>query len=189
MNNTLAWYALQIATNQELKVKTYLEKFRPLKELTEDIGEILMPVETVAEVKDGKKTERTRKLYPGYLFIQARLYDADGQLLVKPWYFIKEAKGVLSFIGRNDPTPLKDKEIELIKAQISAADGKEVPKVQYSVGEAILITDGPFSNLQGQIEELDPARGKLKVSVSIFGRFTPVELEYWQIKRYEEKKS
>jgi len=101
----------------------------------------------------------------------------------KPWYFVRETAGVINFVGADRPTPLKKSEIDTILSQIEAASGKEVPKVQFELGEEVKITDGPFLNLNGRIDEIDPEKGKLKVSVSIFGRFTPVELEYWQVER------
>jgi len=115
-----------------------------------------------------------------------RLYDETGELLQKPWYFVRDADGVIGFLGGNHPTPLKKTEIASILTQVEDAEGKEVPKVRYEVDEEVKITDGPFLNLSGRIDEIDPERGRLKVSVSIFGRFTPVELEYWQVERIEE---
>ncbi|MEO5958477.1 MAG: KOW motif-containing protein, partial [Opitutaceae bacterium] len=101
-------------------------------------------------------------------------------------YFVKETTGVIGFVGGDRPAALRQAEIDEIYARIEAASGKEVPKVQYSVGEEVKITDGAFASLTGRIDEIDPDRGKLKVSVSIFGRFTPVELEYWQVQRAAE---
>jgi len=134
-------------------------------------------------VKNGKKSVKVRKLYPGYVFIQMNLYDEERKLINKPWYFVKEVAGVIGFVGGEHPAALRQTEIDEIRARIEAANGKEVPKVQYAVGEEVKITDGPFANLTGRIDEVFPDRGKLRVSVSIFGRFTPVELEYWQVQR------
>jgi len=170
----------------EGKVKKYLDKFISVEEMEDYVEEVLMPTETVTEVKNGKKINKTRKLYPGYVFINMRLYDEDGKILQKPWYFVRGVQGIIGFIGGERPSPLKQDEIDRILRQVSEAEGKEVPKVQFGVGEEVKITDGPFLNLNGRIDEIDPERGKLKVSVSIFGRFTPVELEYWQVERAEE---
>ena len=180
------WYAIQTLSNQEQKAKRYLDKFIPLEEMEEYVQEVLLPMETVTEVKGGKKTQKTRKFYPGYVFIKIRLYDEDGTVLQKPWYFIRGTQGIIGFVGGLHPMPLKKDEIDRILGQVSAAEGKEVPKVQFTVGEEVKINDGPFMNLTGRIDEADPDRGKLKVSVSIFGRFTPVELEYWQVERADE---
>ena len=180
------WFALHTLSGQEGKVKTYIEKFKKAEELDDFIFEVLLPTEVVSEVKGGKKSTKVRKLYPGYVFIQARLYDDEGKLINKPWYFVKETTGVIGFVGGDRPAALRQSEIDEIHARIEAASGKEVPKVQYAVGEEVKITDGAFASLTGRIDEIDPERGKLKVSVSIFGRFTPVELEYWQVQRLTE---
>ena len=180
------WFALHTLSGQENKVKTYIEKFKKAEELSDDIFEILLPTEVVSEVKNGKKSTKVRKLYPGYVFIQMKLYGEDKKVINKPWYFVKEVAGVIGFVGGDRPAALRQSEIDEIHARIEAANGKEVPKVQYTVGEEVKITDGAFASLTGRIDEIDPDRGKLKVSVSIFGRFTPVELEYWQVQRAAE---
>lgn len=180
------WFALHTLSGQENKVKLYIEKFKKAEELDDYIFEVLLPTELVSEVKGGKKSTKVRKLYPGYVFIQARLFDEEGKLINKPWYFVKETTGVIGFVGGERPAALRQSEIDEIHARIEAASGKEVPKVQYAVGEEVKITDGAFASLTGRIDEIDPERGKLKVSVSIFGRFTPVELEYWQVQRLTE---
>jgi transcriptional antiterminator NusG len=180
------WFALHTLSGQEGKVKLYIEKFKKQEELDDSIFEVLLPTEVVSEVKAGKKSTKTRKLYPGYVFIQMRLYGEDNKLINKPWYFVKEVAGVIGFVGGDRPAALRQTEIDEIKSRIEAASGKEVPKVSYEIGEEVKITDGAFANLTGRIDEIDPARGKLKISVSIFGRFTPVELEYWQVQRLTE---
>lgn len=177
------WFAVHTLSGKETKVKQYIEKFKKVEELDDFIQEVLLPTETVSEVKRGKKTSTVRKLMPGYVFVLMKLYDEEGKLLNRPWYFVKETTGVIGFVGGDRPTALRESDIREIRERIEAATGKEVPKVQYENGEEVKITDGPFLNLTGRIDEVDPTRGKLKVSVSIFGRFTPVELEYWQVER------
>ncbi|HLS28615.1 MAG TPA: transcription termination/antitermination protein NusG [Opitutales bacterium] len=179
----MKWYVVQTLSGREERTKQYLDKFKRIEELEDYIGEVLVPTEVVSEVKQGKKTQRTRKFYPSYVFVQARLYDENRKLNNKPWYFIREAPGVIGVVGGDSPSPLRESEIAHIRSQMEQAEGKEVPKIQYEVEEEVKITDGPFLNLTGRIDEIDPERGKLKVSVSIFGRFTPVELEYWQVER------
>lgn len=180
------WFALHTLSGQEGKVKNYIEKFKKTEELDDYIFEVLLPTEVVSEVKAGKKSTKVRKLYPGYVFIQMRLFGEDKKLINKPWYFVKETTGVIGFVGGENPAALRQSEIDEIKARVEAASGKEVPKVSYEVGEEVKVTDGAFANLTGRIDEIDPERGKLKISVSIFGRFTPVELEYWQVQRITE---
>lgn len=180
------WFAVQTLSNQEAKVKRYVEKFVEVEELGEFVFEVLMPVETVTEIKNSKKIQKLRKFYPGYVFVHMCLYDETGTIQQKPWAFVRNTEGVIGFVGGDRPTPLKEDDIKRIINQVQESKGKEVPKVQFAVGEQVKITDGPFLNLTGQIDEVDPQRGRLKVSVSIFGRFTPVELEYWQVERLEE---
>ena len=178
-----SWYVLQTLSNKENQAKLYLDKYKKQEEMEEFLLDVLLPTETVSEVKQGKKTSKTRKLYPGYVFVHMRLYDENGILFNKAYYFIKGATGVIGFVGGEKPSALKKHEIDRIIAHVEEAEGKEVPKVSHEIGEEVKITDGPFLNLSGKIDEIDPDRGKLKVSVSIFGRFTPVELEYWQVEK------
>ncbi|MBH54970.1 MAG: transcription termination/antitermination factor NusG [Opitutaceae bacterium] len=182
-NYNAEWYVLQTLSNKESRAKTYLDKYKKQEEMEEFLLDVLLPTETVSEVKKGKKTSKTRKLYPGYVFVRMKLYDENSILLNKPYYFIKGATGVIGFVGGDNPSPLKKEEIDRIISQVEEAEGKEVPKVAHEIGEEVKITDGPFLNLNGKIDEIDPEKGKLKVSVSIFGRFTPVELEYWQVEK------
>jgi transcriptional antiterminator NusG len=111
------------------------------------------------------------------------LLDDNKKVIEKPWYFIKETPGVIGFVGGEPPIPTPTDEVEGIKAQISASEETEKPKVSFAVGETIKINNGPFLNFSGVIEEIEPDRGKLKVTVNIFGRNTPVELEYWQVEK------
>jgi len=182
------WYALQCLSNHEDKVKRYLAKY---KEESEDFAqclkEVLVPIETVSEVKNGKKMQRDRKFYPGYVFVEMKLFDRHGMLLKDPWYKIKGTDGVINFIGKDNPTALSKDEIGRILRQVQDAAGKEVPKVHFTIGEVVKILDGPFLNLTGDIDEIDATKGTLKVSVSIFGPFTPVELEFWQVEKAEEE--
>ncbi len=177
------WYVVQTLSNLEGKVKRFIESQLAYEEMEDYIFEVLMPTEVVSEVKNGKKTQKTRKLYPGYVFLHMRLFDEDGKLLQKPWYYVNGVDGVIGFVGGQHPHALKPDEIARILDHAKEAEGKEVPKVSYELGENVRITDGPFLNLNGTIEEIDTLAGKLKVSVSIFGRFTPVPLEYWQVER------
>jgi transcriptional antiterminator NusG len=181
------WFVVQTLSNKEPAAKRYIDHYISENELDDYVFGVLVPEQTVSEVKHGKKTQRKRKLYPGYIFVNCRLYDDDFQIIQKVWYFINGADGVIGFAGGKKPAPLKANEIDNILRQVAEAEGKEVPKVQYAVDEEVKITDGPFLNLTGRIDEIDTERGKLKVNVSIFGRFTPVELEYWQVERVTDE--
>jgi len=140
-------------------------------------------MEKVVEVRGGKKTVTNRKLHPGYLYVEMALLDESRRLLEKPWYFIKGIDGVIGFIGGERPAEVDVEEINVIKAAVSDSEDVEKPKVNFEVGETVKINDGPFLNFSGVIEEIEPEKGKLKVTVDIFGRKTPVELEYWQVEK------
>ena len=177
------WFVIHTLSGQEQKIKDSIEKRMKSEEMTECIREVLVPMERVVEVRNGKKTVTNRKLYPGYVFIDMELLDEGKRIIEKPWYFIRDTQGIIGFVGGERPTPTPRDEIESIKAQMSDSEERERPKVTFEVGETIKINDGPFLNFSGVIEEIEPDRGKLKVTVNIFGRNTPVELEYWQVEK------
>ncbi len=177
------WFVIHTLSGQEQKVKDSIEKRLKPEEMGEYIKEVLVPMEKVAEVRAGKKTVSNRKLYPGYVFVDMVLLDDNKRVVEKPWYFIRETPGIIGFVGGERPTPTSQEEIATIKEQISDSEDQERPKVNFDVGETIKINDGPFLNFSGVIEEIEPDRGKLKVTVNIFGRNTPVELEYWQVEK------
>lgn len=177
------WFVIHTLSGQEQKVKDSIEKRIKSEEMGDYIREVLVPMERVAEVRGGKKSVTSRKLYPGYVFVDMCLLDENKRLLEKPWYFIRDTQGIIGFVGGERPTPASADEIATIKAQISDSEDTEKPKVNFEIGETIKINDGPFLNFSGVIEEIEPDRGKLKVTVNIFGRNTPVELEYWQVEK------
>ncbi len=177
------WFVLQTLSGQENKAKESMERRLKLEEMEELVQEILIPTEKVSEVKQGKKTTTTRKFFPGYLLVNMELYDDDRTLVDKSWYFAQQTPGIIGFVGGDRPVPLKQAEVDTILNQIEEKKEKVKPKVSFEPGETVKITDGPFVSFSGVIEEVDPERGKLKVSVSIFGRSAPVELEYWQVER------
>jgi len=177
------WFVLHTLTGQETKVKQNIECRIKAEEMEDMIGEVAIPSEKVSEVKKGRKSTTTRMFYPGYVLINICLYKDDGQLNEKSWYFVRETPGIIGFIGGSRPTPLRLNEVESILYQIQEKKDTVKPKVLFEPGETVKINDGPFLNFNGVIEEVDPERGKLKVSVSIFGRTAPVELEYWQVER------
>jgi transcriptional antiterminator NusG len=179
------WYALQILSNQEGKVKLYLER-RLKAEGQECVQEVLVPMEKTVEVKGGKKLLRYKKLYPGYAFIRARLYDEGGQILQGPWQLIRRAQGVVGFVGGENPVPLKASEIERIQGQIRSSEEHPLPKTSFAVGDKVKIQSGPFVNSVGQIEAVDAEEGKLTISVLLFGRSTPVEAEFGQVGPVDE---
>jgi transcription termination/antitermination protein NusG len=184
LNNNFQWYAIRTLPNQENQVEERIKHFAETEELASEIAQVLIPVEQVTEFKNRRKSSRTRKLYPGYIFVQMRLYDEQKQLVHKLWQFIKNIQGVIDFTSRGGPPlPVKNSEMLPIINQMEASQGKSVMKVEYAIGDEVKIIDGPFISLTGRVDEIDPERGCLKVSVSMFGRFTPVELEYRQVER------
>ena len=177
------WFVIHTLSGQEQKVKDSIEKRMKAEEMGEYIKEVLVPMEKVAEVRGGKKTVTARKLHPGYVYIDISLLDESRRLLDKPWYFIRETPGIIGFVGGDRPIPVTPDEMGHIKAQITESEESEKPKVNFAVGETVKVNDGPFLNFSGLIEEIDPERGRLKITVNIFGRNAPVELEYWQVER------
>ena len=184
------WYTVQTRSNMERKAVEHLKRMIDREDMGEYISkdDILLPTETVSEIKNGKKRVNTRNLYPGYIFVRVKLYDDDENFLEKPWYFVRGINGIINFMGGERPVALRPAEVERIKAQMNQPEGAERPKIVFNVGESVKINEGPFLGSTGVIEEVDAERGKLRVSVSMFGRFTPVELEYWQVTRAEDSK-
>lgn len=171
------WYVIHTQTGHEEKIKLNIEKRVKEKSMQGLISQILIPTEKVSEVKGGKKKISFRKFFPGYVLMEM---DLNNEL----WYLIKTTPGVTGFIGpKARPQALKDKEVQNILRQTEEKREKPTPKVIFEKGEGIKITEGPFTNFNGIVEEVNPNKGKIKVTVSIFGRATPVELEYWQVEK------
>ena len=171
------WYVVHTQTGHENKARLNINKRAEIDDLSEHISQILIPAERVSEVKSGKKTIIQRKFFPGYILIEMELND-------KTWYLVRHTPGVTGFVGSGGkPIPLHDSEIKNILKQVAERTAKPKPKIIFERGETVRVKEGPFVNLDGRIEEINPAKGKLKVMVSIFGRVAPVELEYWQVEK------
>lgn len=172
------WYVIHTQTGYEEKVKSNLEKkLEQDPENREFISQIIVPTEQVAEIKGGKKKISERKFFPGYILVEMELND-------KSWYFIKRTAGITGFVGPHQkPTPLTEAEIKNILKQSETTKAKPIPKVTFEKGEAVRVMEGPFNNFNGTVEEVSHEKGKVKVSISIFGRATPVELEMWQVEK------
>jgi transcriptional antiterminator NusG len=183
------WFVVHVLAGQEMKVRDNLVKRIKTEEMSDFVYEVVLPMERIAEVKRGKKSETTRKFFPGYLIVNMWLFDDprdnDRQPLVdRTWYFIKDTQGVIGFAGTKDrPIPMRDSEVQALLSQVRDREENVIPKIAFSIGETVKVADGPFENQSGVVEEIDPERGKLRVSVSIFGRNTLVDLEYWQVER------
>lgn len=172
----LEWYVVHTLSGQESKVKEVLENQIKIEELGDKITSVLIPTEQVSEVKSGKKRISERKFFPGYILVQM---DLDEDL----WYFIKNINGIIGFVGGGKPVPLMPEEVDNIVQQIEDRKKSVKPKITFEKGEVVKIKEGPFVNFSGVIEEIDPDRGKLRVMITIFGRATPLELEYSQVER------
>lgn len=173
----MKWYSLRVISGQEEKVKKHIEFEVETSKISDKVGSVIVPMETVLEMKDGKKREKSKVFFPGYIFIEVEM---DGQVQ----HVINNATGVISFVGpKNHPVPLKKAEVERIKARLEKEHEEvEVVDVPYKIGDAVKISDGPFADFVGFIEEINEEKQKLKVLVSIFGRETPVELDFLQVK-------
>lgn len=171
------WYVVHTQTGSEDKVKTSLENRIRAEGFEELITKIIIPTEQVSEVRSGKKKISARKFFPGYLLVEMDLNE-------ETYLFVKKVPGVTGFIGLGKkPMPLPQSEVDNILKRTEETAVKPSPKVVFDKGEQVRVTEGPFLNFNGTIEEIHPEKGKVKVSVSIFGRSTPVELEYWQVEK------
>jgi transcription termination/antitermination protein NusG len=171
------WFVIHTQTGCEEKVKKSLEARKVQEHLEEKIEEILVPTEKISEVRSGKKTITNRKFFPGYVLVHMEMTNES-------WHLVKDTPGVTSFIGSGKrPLPLRDQEVTDIIKSSEEKQLKSTPKVIFEKGESVRVKEGPFLNFNGTIEEINPNKGKLKVMVPIFGRTTPVELEYWQVEK------
>lgn len=173
----MRWYVLHVYSGYETKVKEAIEeKARKLK-LQDYLGEIMVPTEEVVEVKRGKKVNSERKFFPGYVLIKLDLND-------QVWHMVKDTPKVTDFLGANNkPAPVSQREAEALMKQIQEGVDSPRPSITFDIGEEVKVADGPFASFNGVVEEVDEDKGKLKVSVSIFGRATPVELDYAQVEK------
>ena len=171
------WYVVHTQTGLEEKVKVSLEKRIAVSEAKELMGQVMIPTEQVSEIRSGRKKVSQRKFFPGYLLVEMELNE-------RTYLLVKTTPGVTGFIGLGrQPSFLPEEEIKSILKKAEETQAKPAPKVVFAKDEQVRVIDGPFVNFNGTIEEVRPEKGKLKVAVSIFGRATPVELEYWQVER------
>ena len=171
------WYVVHTQTGLEDKVKTCLERRINVEAMQEEISKVIIPTEQVSEIRSGKKKITQRKFFPGYLLVEMELSE-------KTFLFIKTIPGVTGFIGLGKKQmPLPQSEVDNILKRKQETQAKPSPKVIFDKGEQVRVVEGPFINFNGTVEEIHPEKGKVKVSVSIFGRATPVELEYWQVEK------
>ncbi len=172
------WYVVQAFSGFEMSVKRSLLERIERSGMEEFFGEILVPTEEVVEIRGGQKRRSERKFFPGYVLVQMEMTDES-------WHLVKEVPRVLNFIGgtADRPAPISDKEAAAILNRVLESEEKPKPKVLFDVGEVVRVVDGPFNDFNGVVEEVNFEKNRLLVAVQIFGRSTPVELEFSQVEK------
>lgn len=172
------WYVVHAYSGFENQVKRSLEERVARSGMEEKFGEILVPTEEVVEMREGQKRKSERKFFPGYVLVQMEMDD-------ETWHLVKDVPKVMGFIGGTSdrPAPISDREADQILNRIQEGVEKPRPKVLFEVGEVVRVTDGPFNDFNGVVEEVNYEKSRLRVAVLIFGRSTPVELEFSQVEK------
>jgi transcriptional antiterminator NusG len=172
------WYVVHAYSGYEKKVQKSLQEYVEREGLQEDFGDVLVPCEEVVEIRDGKKRTSERKFFPGYVLVQMEMTEAS-------WHLVKSVPQVMGFIGGTSdrPAPISQKEVDRILERVENSVDKPRPKVMYEPGEMVRVVDGPFNDFEAVLERVDYDKNKLEVTVLIFGRSTPVELEFTQVEK------
>ena len=172
------WYIVQAYSGKEVHVMRAIREYIKLKGMEDKFGEITVPTEEVVEMRGGKKRKSERKFFPGYILIEMQMDD-------ETWHLIRHVPGVLGFIGgtSDKPIPLSDKEVDNILQRVQEGVEKPKPKVLFEPGEVVRIIEGPFADFDGVVEDVNYEKSRLRISVSIFGRSTPVELGFGQVQK------
>ena len=174
----MRWYVVHAYSGYEGQVKRYLEERVMRYDMEDKFGEILVPTEEVVEMRAGQQRRSERKFFPGYVLVHMEMTDDT-------WHLVKDVPKVMGFIGGTGdrPAPISDKEADEILQRVQEGVEKPRPKVLFEPGEVVRVTDGPFNDFNGVVEEVDYEKSRLKVSVLIFGRSTPVDLEFGQVEK------
>ena len=179
------WYVLRVASNKEEQVRDALDRKVKIEGLTEEIGRIMVPMEKRPSPRSrgGAKKFVERKMYPGYVFVEMELGE-EGRMSEKAWFLIRETTGVGDFIGpTGKPTPMTQGDADKMLMQIEKAEEGAPVSVEFAAGDPVKIKEGAFENFEGEVDEVLADKGLIRVIVTIFGRATPVELEYWQVEK------
>lgn len=175
------WYVAHVLSGQEKSTANRLERHIASEELSEKVFNVLVPEETISEVKKGERKDSKKKFFPGYILVNMHLYDEEGALIPETWDAINNTDGILGFAGtKTRPLPMRQREVETMLNQIKERTEEARPSVIFKVGDSVKVNDGPFESQTGIVEEIDMEKGEMRVSVTIFGRATPVDLEFWQ---------
>jgi len=178
----MQWYVLRVASNKEEQVREALER-KMRADAVDSVGRIMVPVEQVKRIRSGKQRVLRRKLYPGYVFMEAEAKE-DGRIPDAAWFIIKETMGVGDFIGTEGiPTPMRDTDVAKMLKEVEKPEETPNIKVEFEKGDIVKIREGAFENFEGTVDSIDSERGIVSVIVTIFGRSTPLDIEYWQIEK------
>ncbi len=174
----MRWYVVQAYSGFEQQVRRSLLDRINRENLADRFGQVLVPTEEVVEMRDGQKRKSDRKFFPGYVLVQMEMDN-------ETWHLVRETQKVLGFIGgtSDKPAPISEKEAQIILQRVQDGVDKPKPKVLYEPGEMVRVTDGPFNDFEGMVEEVNYEKSRLRVGVMIFGRTTPVELEFSQVEK------
>ena len=171
------WYVVHVYSGFEKKIAQQIREQAAQKGLADKFDEILVPSEQVTEVRRGQKIDSERKFFPGYVLVKMEMTD-------DAWHLVKNTPKVTGFLGeRNRPTPVRESEAQRMLKQVQEGVERPKPSISFEIGENVRVSDGPFASFNGVVEEVDEARSRVKVAVSIFGRATPVELEFGQVEK------
>jgi transcriptional antiterminator NusG len=177
------WFVLRVQVSKEERVKESLERRAKMRGQTELITRVEVPTETVSEIRGGKRKDRTVKLYPGYIMVECAVDPETGDIDEDVWFTVRETPGIGDFLGLNKPVPMQPHEVDRMLQRSVAPEDKPEVKIDFEIGQPVRIKEGPFESFEGVIEQIHTSTGKVEVSVTIFGRSTKVELEYWQVEK------
>jgi transcriptional antiterminator NusG len=178
----MQWYVLRVASNKEEQVRDALARKMEVEDV-ESVGRIMVPVEQIKRIRSGRERVHKRKLYPGYVFMELEPKE-DGRIPDEAWFVIKETMGVGDFIGTEGvPTPMRDTDVAKMLKEAEKPEDTPNIKVEFEKGDIVKIREGAFENFEGVVDSIDTERGVVQVIVTIFGRSTPLDIEYWQIEK------